>query len=394
MPSADTAPAVPPERPAEAAARHGAGVAVPSAAVLLGAFALFTYGSEPGGSHAVDRAALRLASWVTRGPLHAAVDTVGPFGSPAVSLLLAAALAALLLARGRRPAAAAVLGALAVITLIEGLLRVRMGTVLWSDLPGSVLSLHSRHLMDSSYPSGHAARLMLLGGIAAVLLPRRLRGAGIAVALLVGAAVSVQRVHGGYHTGSDVAGGLLLGGAMAAMYAAVCSWTARARSRPTATAMPRAARPAAGAIALRRYAAPASLVLALVAVAVAIAAVRQRPPLFASNGVRTRAVVRPESVPAGGAVTITVSVTSARAAAALIDVEVRAPSGVRVFQQWFDEQALPAGVGTDYTVRWRVPFTAPAGRYAVTIGVFGPAWQPLRHWNDGATVVTVDASGD
>lgn len=84
---------------------------------------------------------------------------------------------------------------------------------------------------DSSYPSGHADRAFLLAAFAAALWPR----VRVACATWLGA-VAVLLVLGGFHTPTDVAGGLLLGTAI------VCALRALGRL----SEVPRAA-PAVGA---------------------------------------------------------------------------------------------------------------------------------------------------
>lgn len=205
--------------------------ALVSAVALLGAFAVFTLLNEPGGGGAVDREVARLTVRLVRGPLHPLVDRIALFGSPTVSMALTALLVAVLLVRRRWLAAVLVIGAVAGMTAIEVLLRVRVEALPWRDLPDLLLHPRGRHLLDSSYPSGHAARLMLLTCLTAVLLPRRLVGGGLLVACALGALIAVQRVHERSHTGSDVVGGLLLGGGTAALFASFLPWAGAIEGR-------------------------------------------------------------------------------------------------------------------------------------------------------------------
>jgi undecaprenyl-diphosphatase len=69
---------------------------------------------------------------------------------------------------------------------------------------------------DSSYPSGHALRALLVAAVLARLYPR-LRS----LLLLWVAGVAVLLVAAGAHTPSDVVGGLLLGGFLVALVALV-----------------------------------------------------------------------------------------------------------------------------------------------------------------------------
>jgi hypothetical protein len=115
-------------------------------------------------------------------------------------------------------------------------------------------------------------------------------------------------------------------------------------------------------------------------------------PAPSGSGFATGARVVPAEVPAGRTASITASVRSAAAAAALVDVEVHGPTGERVFQQWFDGQAFSAGQQKDYTVTWPVSAGAAPGRYVVKLGVFGPGWDPLYAWNNEAAQITVLAA--
>ena len=196
-----------------------------AATVLLGAFALLTLATEPGGSRTLDSALARLADQFIQGPLHWLVDSVERFGAPEISVLLAALLAGALLLRGRWLAAALVIAALAALTLIESFLRVRLEAVPWQDVPDLLAQPRGRGLMKSGYPSGHTARLVLLAGVAAVLLPRRWLVPGIVAAAVCGVLIAAQRVHGRTHTGTEVAGGYLLGAGLASLVAAVLPWT-------------------------------------------------------------------------------------------------------------------------------------------------------------------------
>jgi hypothetical protein len=88
-------------------------------------------------------------------------------------------------------------------------------------------------------------------------------------------------------------------------------------------------------------------------------------------------------------VAIAASVTSSAAANVLVDIEVYSPSGAKVFQRAFDNQAFTAGQKRTYSVSWRVPGTAQRGTYVVKLGIFGPGWSGLRSWNDSAVRFTV-----
>jgi membrane-associated phospholipid phosphatase len=126
-------------------------------------------------------------------------DAVTLPGSPFVALAFFAAGCRLLWLRGERPEAILWAGAFVVGSLAEivskGLLR------------RPALFAGSIHIgpFDSSYPSGHALRIALVAALAWRLWPRT---GPYGAALVVVA--SVLLVAGGWHTPSDVVGGLLL----------------------------------------------------------------------------------------------------------------------------------------------------------------------------------------
>src|SRR3954470_15983088 len=123
--------------------------------------------------------------------------------SAGVSALLFAGGALLLLRRGRRTAAVFWAGAWVAGNLIEVLCK---DTI---ERPPLFALVHGVpvHLagFDSSYPSGHTLRSLLLAGLVAALWPRARRPAfawaAVALPLLLVA---------GFHTPSDIVGGALL----------------------------------------------------------------------------------------------------------------------------------------------------------------------------------------
>jgi hypothetical protein len=116
--------------------------------------------------------------------------------------------------------------------------------------------------------------------------------------------------------------------------------------------------------------------------------------VVSAGSFQSSATAAPASVAAGVNTTIAASVTSGSAGNFLVDVEVYAPSGAKVHQQFFDGQAFTAGQTRSFPVAWSVPAGTAAGAYTVKIGVFAPGWGTLHHWNDSAGTVTVTSGGD
>ncbi|MBV9600760.1 MAG: hypothetical protein JOZ87_28440 [Chloroflexi bacterium] len=114
------------------------------------------------------------------------------------------------------------------------------------------------------------------------------------------------------------------------------------------------------------------------------------PPTAATLSFATGATVSPATVARGSASTIAVSVKSATAATTLVDVEVYNASGVKSFQQWWDNQAFSAGQTRTFSASWSVPASATTGNYTVMVGVFSTGWGTLYNWNGNAAVLTID----
>ena len=106
-------------------------------------------------------------------------------------------------------------------------------------------------------------------------------------------------------------------------------------------------------------------------------------------GFETSIVVAPPKVEAGGVVAISVFITSERATAVLVDVEMRDAGGMRVARWVWNDQQLPSDERAVYTMRWEVPRDRTPGLHSVKVGLFAPGWGELRHWNDGSAILFV-----
>jgi hypothetical protein len=99
------------------------------------------------------------------------------------------------------------------------------------------------------------------------------------------------------------------------------------------------------------------------------------------------------TVIAGGSISITTSVTSATAAAALVDVEVFSPGATSpIYQVWYDNQSFAAGETRAYPATWQVPVGMPIGTYRVSVGVYAPGWATRYSWTDTAATFSVVSS--
>src|SRR5204863_5742981 len=97
----------------------------------------------------------------------------------------------------------------------------------------------------------------------------------------------------------------------------------------------------------------------------------------------------PATAPRGTKATITAAVTSSSTTKLLIDLEVYSPSGQKVFQQPWDNQAFTAGQQRTFSIDWTVPANSATGTYSIKIGLFSVGWGTLYNWNDNAGKLNV-----
>lgn len=95
------------------------------------------------------------------------------------------------------------------------------------------------------------------------------------------------------------------------------------------------------------------------------------------------------SVAVGETATVTASVSSGAATTALVDLEVYDGKGAKVFQKFFDGQALAAGQPKDFSASWTPPVSVTSGTYTAKVGIFAPNWATLYVWNDKAAEISV-----
>ena len=70
----------------------------------------------------------------------------------------------------------------------------------------------------------------------------------------------------------------------------------------------------------------------------------------------------------------------------IVDAEIYNASGIRVFQQLFQNQNLTTGTTQNYTANWTPNV---AGQYTAKLGVFAGDWSKLFYWTDSALVFAV-----
>ena len=89
---------------------------------------------------------------------------------------------------------------------------------------------------------------------------------------------------------------------------------------------------------------------------------------------------------------MTVNVASNKTTNALVDVEIYNGS-TKSFQWFSDGQSFAPNVSRQFTATWTVPANEATTVHVVKVGVFGPGWNGVAHWNDDAARITVAASG-
>jgi membrane-associated phospholipid phosphatase len=147
---------------------------------------------------------------------------ISPAG-PVIATLVIAGAAICLLARRRNRAAAAWPAALALSLGVEIVCKLVVGQHRSGIWHGFGVTL------DSSFPSGHVLRAILIAGAVAAVIP--------ALRLALGlwcAAVAVCLLANGWHLPTDIAGGILAGMALY-YFAQACSITPRTAASPSSS---------------------------------------------------------------------------------------------------------------------------------------------------------------
>lgn len=140
-------------------------------------------------------------------------------GTIVASTLVLALGCAVLWQRGQRPSAVIWLIAFAVANAVVLLGKTTI------DQPAIVDTGDRRYDFISSYPSGHATRIVLLAALFATIWPK-VRWLLYAWALVAIVSLEID----GIHTPSDVAGGVLLGTSIALAVPLAAQWSGRSRS--------------------------------------------------------------------------------------------------------------------------------------------------------------------
>ncbi len=169
---------------------------------------------------ATDEAIGRFCEWAVPASLADIYAAVAEIGSVIATAAFTALLAVVLVGRGRWRSAALAIAAMAAVLLIEAVIRIHPGHLPQSpaDLANLLLG---RGGWSETYPSGHTARIGLVGVLYPALVARRVHPRWLIAAVILAALIGVQRVHAGLHSGDEVIGGALLGWGVASIALAV-----------------------------------------------------------------------------------------------------------------------------------------------------------------------------
>lgn len=116
---------------------------------------------------------------------------------------------------------------------------------------------------------------------------------------------------------------------------------------------------------------------------------RQIFAITSVDGFSATATVAPHSVSRNDAAVVTAAVantTEYSLDGLIIDIEIFGPTGVRVHQDVFRGQEIPAGASRNFATLWSPNAT---GSYTVKVGVFNNDWTVQYYWQDKALSVAV-----
>ncbi|NQX59966.1 hypothetical protein [Paenibacillus qinlingensis] len=112
----------------------------------------------------------------------------------------------------------------------------------------------------------------------------------------------------------------------------------------------------------------------------------------ATASVATTVKAGTSSVQAGQPIDFTLTSTAAVNKKLIFQFQVIGSNGVKVYEQILKDQVLPAGTPTSYPVQWKTPVSLPAGKYTISLGVFGAGYSESISWNWGLAPFEVKSS--
>jgi len=188
------------------------------------AFALFTAWWSLDGGLRLDASMLRFTGWLLRGWLDVVISASWPLGEPQFGLAAVGLIAILMVTRQRYRAAALVVGSFLALSALEVAILVTIGEIRHVNLSIDALS--------QLYPSGHTARVPLLGTEMAAIAGRPARGWILIATVGIAIVVALDRTDSKIQTGSAVIGGLLMGISVSLWFVALFAAWKAAEAQP------------------------------------------------------------------------------------------------------------------------------------------------------------------
>lgn len=105
----------------------------------------------------------------------------------------------------------------------------------------------------------------------------------------------------------------------------------------------------------------------------------------------TKVDVSATSAKPGDTVTVTPVLTSSITRSIHVQVQIVGANGTAVLQKWLNNLPVSAGATTQYPVEWTVPDGIPAGKYSVSLGIFGADWDRMYNWDYGLASIAVQS---
>ncbi|MFC5468142.1 hypothetical protein ACFPPD_05370 [Cohnella suwonensis] len=136
---------------------------------------------------------------------------------------------------------------------------------------------------------------------------------------------------------------------------------------------------------------PAKLIFAIVLIAAQLLSFYPIGKANAASEISAKVEASAQTAKPGDTVTLNVAVASAITRSIHVQFQIVGASGAAVYQKWLTQLPVTAGATTAYPVEWVVPDSLPAGKYSVSLGIFGADWDRMYSWDSGLAPVTIQS---